>query len=52
MVIIYRGLGILVPIVLFIVGWIVSFWYKDTRIGNPDFMGWTLFYTAIVCLLL
>jgi hypothetical protein len=52
MVIIYRGLGILVPIVLLIAGWIVSFWYKDTRIGNPDFMGWTLFYTAIVCLLL
>jgi len=52
MVIIYRGLGILVPIVLFIAGWIVSFWFKDTRIGNPSFMGWTLFYTAIVCLLL
>lgn len=52
MIIIYRGLGILVPIVLFIAGWIVSFWFKDTRIGNPDFMGWTLFYTAIVCLLL
>jgi hypothetical protein len=52
MVIIYRGLGVLVPIVLFISGWIVSFWYKDTRIGNPDFMGWTLFYTAIVSLLL
>lgn len=52
MVIIYRGLGVLVPIVLFICGWIVSFWYKDTRIGNPDFMGWTLFYTSIVCLLL
>lgn len=52
MVIIFRGLGILVPIVLFISGWIVSFWFKDTRIGNPPFMGWTLFYTAIVCLLL
>lgn len=52
MVIIFRGLGILVPIVLFISGWIVSFWFKDTRIGNPPFMGWTLFYTAIVCLFL
>lgn len=52
MVLIYRGLGIAVPIVLFITGWIVSFWFKDTRIGNPDFMGWTLFYTAILCLLL
>lgn len=52
MVIIFRGLGILVPIVLFISGWIVSFWFKDTRIGNPGFMGWTLFYTAIVCLFL
>lgn len=52
MVIIFRGAGIVVPIVLFITGWIVSFWYKDARIGNPDFMGWTLFYTAIICLLL
>lgn len=52
MVLIFRGAGIVVPIVLFIAGWIVSFWYKDSRIGNPDFMGWTLFYTAIVCLLL
>ncbi len=52
MVIIFRGLGIVVPIVLFISGWIVSFWFKDTRIGNPGFMGWTLFYTAIVCLFL
>ena len=52
MVIIFRGLGIVVPIVLVITGWIVSFWFKDTRIGNPPFMGWTLFYTAIVCLVL
>lgn len=52
MVLIFRGAGIVVPIVLFITGWIVSFWYKDSRIGNPDFMGWTLFYTAIICLLL
>ena len=52
MVLIFRGAGIVVPIVLFITGWIVSFWYKDSRIGNPDFMGWTLFYTSIICLLL
>lgn len=42
----------MVPIVLVIVGWIVSFWFTDTRIGNPPFMGWTLFYTAIVCFFL
>jgi flagellar basal body-associated protein FliL len=52
MVLIYRGMGIIVPIVFFITGWIVSFWFKDTRLGNPDFVGWTSFYTAIVCFFL
>lgn len=45
-------MGILVPIIFFITGWIVSFWIKDARVGNPDFIGWTSFYTAIICLLL
>jgi len=48
---IWRGAGIAVPIIFFICGWIVSYWFEDTRLGNPDFMGWTSFYAGIVTLL-
>jgi hypothetical protein len=41
-------MGIVVPIVFFVTGWIVSFWFKDTTLGNPDFIGWTSMYSAIV----
>lgn len=52
MILIYRGLGVLVPIIIFLTGLVVSIWIKDTRIGNPVFIGWTSFYSAILCLLL
>jgi hypothetical protein len=48
MVLIWQRSGIAIPIVFFICGWIVSNWFEDTRLGNTSFMGWTLFYTAIV----
>lgn len=51
MVFVYRGIGLIVPIIFVITGLILSFWFEDTRLGNPDFVGWTSFYTAIVCLL-
>ncbi len=51
MVFIWRGFGLIVPIVFFICAWIVSFFYEDTRLGNASFMGWSMFYTAIVLLL-
>jgi hypothetical protein len=51
MVFIWRGFGLMVPIVFGICAWIVSFWYEDTRLGNASFMGWSMFYTAIVLLL-
>ena len=51
MVIVWRGIGIIVPIFLLIGGWIVSYWFDDTRLGNPHFMGWTLFWTSIPLLL-
>ena len=41
----------MVPIILLICGWIVSFWIEDTRLGNPDFMGWSLFWAGIPILL-
>lgn len=52
MIIIYRGIGVLVPIIILITGFVVSIWIKDTRIGNPEFIGWTSFYSAILCLIL
>ena len=49
--IIWRGFGLMVPIVFGICAWIVSYWYDDTTLGNPSYMGWSLFYTSIVLLL-
>lgn len=50
-VFIWRGFGLIVPIIFFITAWIVSLFIDDTRLGNPSFIGWTCFYTAIVLLL-
>lgn len=50
-VFIWRGFGLIVPIVFGICAWIVSYWYDDTRLGNASFMGWSMFYTAIVLVL-
>lgn len=51
MVFIWRGFGLIVPIVFGICAWIVSYWYDDTRLGNASFMGWSCFYASIVLLL-
>lgn len=50
MLFVWRGFGIIVPIIFFICGWIVSYFYDNTRLGNPSFIGWTCFYTGIVLL--
>lgn len=47
MVFIYRGAGLMVPILLFISCWIVSYWIEDTRLGNPEYMGWSMFWAGI-----
>lgn len=52
MLFVWRGIGIIVPIIVLINGFIVRMFIEDDRIGNPKFMGWTLFYSAIVCLLI
>ena len=52
MVFIWRGAGFLIPIFIFIVGWIVSFWYDDTTLGNNEFLGWTCFYSGIILFVL
>jgi hypothetical protein len=45
--IVWRGSGILVLIYFFLSAWICSYWFEDTRFGNSDYLGWTLFYAAI-----
>ncbi|UKN03384.1 hypothetical protein K6119_07625 [Paracrocinitomix mangrovi] len=52
MVFIWRGAGIIVPIFVFISGWIVSSRFEDTRLGNPHFMGWTLLWAGIALTLI
>ena len=49
--IIWRGFGIVVPIVLLISAWITSYWFEDTRVGNTSYLGWTLLWAGIVLIL-
>lgn len=51
MVIFWRGFGLIVPIVIALCAWIVSYWFDDTRIGNASYSGWVCFYSAIILLL-
>ena len=48
MVFIWRGAGIAVPIITFICGWIVSYSFDDTRLGNLDFTGWIFIWSGII----
>lgn len=48
---IYRGAGIIVPIIVLATGWIVSFWFKDTTLGNANYIAWTALYSFILLLL-
>ena len=48
MLFIWRGLGILVPIIIFLSGLLMSVWFEDTRLGNYPFIGWSLFWAGIV----
>ncbi|MBU0487152.1 MAG: hypothetical protein KKA07_08805 [Bacteroidetes bacterium] len=43
MAFIWRGFGLIVPILFFVTAWIVSYLFDkgDTTLGNPDFIGWT-----------
>jgi len=54
MLFIWRGIGLIVPIMYFLVAWIVSFWYDkaDTKIVNTGFMGWTSLIAGIIILLI
>ncbi|TND10210.1 MAG: hypothetical protein FD123_458 [Bacteroidetes bacterium] len=48
---IWRGSGIAIPIVIFINFLIVGLWYEDHTLGNYAENGWVCFYSAIITLL-
>lgn len=50
--IVWRGAGIVVPIITILVGWILSFWYEDTRLLDSEHFGWTLFISGILLALI
>lgn len=54
MVFVWRGMGIVVPIMFLLVGWIVTFWFDgmQTKFGNPDYMQWVLLYSGIILTLI
>ncbi len=47
MVFIWRGFGIVVPIIFFLSGWITSYWFKDTRLLNATYIGWTMLWAGL-----
>lgn len=51
MTIVWRGVGILVPIAFFASAGIASFWFDDHRFGNLPYVGWSCIGAAIFCLL-
>ena len=52
MVIIWKGLGIIVPILLVGIGYLVSLFYEDKTLGNMNLLGWSLFSSSIVFILI
>lgn len=48
MVIVWKGLGIIVPILTVGIGLLMSLFYDDKRLGNPDLSGWTFLISAIL----
>lgn len=52
--IIWRGMGILVPTIFLIIGFIISFFFDGmkTKFGNPDYMKWTAGIVSILLLII
>lgn len=51
MVIVWRGLGIAVPILAGIAAVIMSYFFDDTRLGNAPYIGWSLISASVPVLL-
>jgi len=50
--IVWRGAGILVPILFFASGFIMSYWYDDVTLGNTEYLKWTLLWPGILLTLI
>ncbi|MDG1475815.1 MAG: hypothetical protein P8Q14_01580 [Vicingaceae bacterium] len=50
--IVWRGAGILVPILFFASGFIMSYWYDDVTLGNTAYLKWTLLWPGILLTLI
>lgn len=50
--IVWRGAGILVPILFILSGFITSYWYEDVTLGNTEYMKWTLLWPGILLTLI
>lgn len=48
MTIVWRGIGIVVPILTFTIAWILSYWYEDTTMGNTSYSGLILILTGSI----
>ena len=44
---IWKGFGIIVPIIFFITGWICSYFFEDTRLGNFAYIGTIMLFSAL-----
>ena len=52
MTIVWRGAGILVPILFVGSGLLMSIWYDNPTLGNGPYLAWTSMISGILCLLL
>lgn len=54
MAIVWRGLGIIVPIIFFVVSWIISFFFDGTKtkILEADFLSWTALISGLLIALI
>ena len=51
MVFIWRGFGIVVPIIFGLSAWITSYWFEDPKLGNTPYIGWSMLWAGIVLIL-
>lgn len=52
MTFIWRGIGILVPIVFFAIAAVASIWIEDRTLGNSAYVGWTSLGAAVILLII
>ena len=46
MVVVYRGMGVAIPVLLVISAGVLAFFFDDTRLGNLEYVGWAIIITG------